>query len=61
MKTCESCNRPLEEGEERFCPACKANSAYKRNKWIEGIGIVIIAVAGFVVRSLMGGKGSGKS
>jgi hypothetical protein len=61
MKTCESCNRPLEESEERFCPACQASKAFKKNKWIEGVVGALLIVGGIIWGIVTGGKGGRKT
>ena len=55
-KKCQ-CGAPLKEG-ETICPACKSKKD-RETKTKIGIGAALVAVAAFVVKAALGGKGSG--
>jgi RNA polymerase subunit RPABC4/transcription elongation factor Spt4 len=59
MQACEKCGRPLQAGEDRFCPACRSDRSHKIKKWAEGVGVFVVVVGLTVWRILSGGKGGG--
>jgi len=57
MKKCSECGRPLDEGENDLCPACKSTKSHKKKRWGEIIGGVVTVVGGIAFAILKGGKG----
>jgi len=60
MKNCHKCGRPLNEGENSLCPACKSTKAHKNKRWGEIIVGCIVVVGSIAVKFFTGGKGGGR-
>lgn len=56
-KKCERCKRPLKEGENRLCPACKRKNDKPKKTWAEIAIAIIVAVGGYFLKRALGGKG----
>lgn len=61
MGKCRECERPLNVGENDFCPACKSTKSHKKKRWAEIAGGVVTVAATIVITVLTGGKGGGKA
>ncbi len=61
MKNCKKCGRPLNEGENDLCPACKSTESHEKKTWAKTIIGVVVVVGGIAIKFLTGGKGGGKA
>lgn len=56
MRHCKNCGRPLEDNEEKLCPACKSEKSHKKKRLGEIIGGVLgVVLVIFFGRGFGGG------
>lgn len=61
MANCSKCERPLCDGEEGFCPACKSSNDREKKLWVE-LGVGVLTTVGAVLFAVLRGKdGDGDS
>jgi ABC-type ATPase with predicted acetyltransferase domain len=58
MNNCSECGRPLAQGENDLCPACKSDKSHKKKGWVKKIGGAVVAAGVIVIAILKGGKNS---
>ena len=61
MRNCNNCGRPLNEGENNLCPACKSTESHKKKTWTEIIMGVVVVVGGIALKVITAGKDDGKA
>lgn len=46
MQKCKKCERKLQKGEGKYCPACASSKSYKTKKIFEFVVPILVVVVG---------------